>query len=89
MQKAYVNVSAVAKMTGRPMPEGWRQFHGSDSELDAQTAWLQQNPSASVEDFKQQFYPILKPKPSGDTRTKWALNFTVAQQYAEELKSAA
>ena len=33
MQKAYTNLSALTKMTGRRMPKGYRQFHGTTTEL--------------------------------------------------------
>ena len=32
MRKTYVNVSAVSKMTGQPIPDGWQKFQGTTTE---------------------------------------------------------
>ena len=57
MQKAFGNISAVAKMTNQPMPEGWQAFQGSTAEFTGQQEWLVANPRHTPDLFRSRFYP--------------------------------
>ena len=56
MQKAFRNISAVAKMTNQPMPEGWQAFQGSTAEFTGQQEWLVANPRHTPDLFRSRFY---------------------------------
>ena len=60
MTKAFMNISAVAKMTNQPMPEGWQQFQGNTAEFAKQQEWLIANPKHTPESFRARFYPANK-----------------------------
>ncbi len=55
MKKTYLNLSAVAKMTGARLPEKWQEFQGNTTEFVEQKPWVFENPNAEVETFMQVF----------------------------------
>jgi len=57
MKKTFVNISAVANMTGQRMPEGWRAFHGSTKLFLKQAQYILKRPSTSKAEFTHKFYP--------------------------------
>ena len=55
MEKTFKNISAVAKMRGKTIPEGWQCFHGNTKSFETQRLWLQSHKKATVEEFIKEF----------------------------------
>lgn len=68
MQKAYLNISAVAKMTGQAMPGGWQQFRGSTSEFNQQMLWLEEAIAHDDLNFDKYYGKFSKNKDSKDEK---------------------
>ena len=58
MFKTYVNLSAVAKMTGHKLPEGWQQFNGSTVICRSQASFIKilDNYEMGYSKFVEEFY---------------------------------
>lgn len=70
MFKTFLNISAVANMTGKKIPEGWRAFHGTTAEYVKQSNWVHENSSYNVDEFTKNW---------GLERTKAERNFHTIQ----------
>ena len=55
MGKTFKSISAVTQMIGKPMPEGWKYFHGNTSNFKIQIDWVQSHHRATIKEFIGEF----------------------------------
>jgi hypothetical protein len=80
MLKTFQNLSAVAKMTGRSLPEGWQAFQGTTSELRGCVQWLREKhavqPSQDDEQRREAFFAWSKER-YGKSESTIAKNYSL------------